>query len=70
MLGAIKTDPGRVSPATMLGEIDKLQATRAVGLPSGLLLISPRVSGQLTYGRPGRRPNPRVTCAAIRRRLA
>lgn len=44
VLGAIKTDPGRVSLATMLGEIDKLQATRAVGLPPGLFAdIAPKV---------------------------
>lgn len=44
MLGSIKTDPGRVSLATMLGEIDKLQAARAVGLPSGLFAdVAPKV---------------------------
>jgi len=44
MLGVIKTDPGRVSLATMLSEIDKLRATRAVGLPPGLFTdVAPKV---------------------------
>jgi len=44
VLGVIKTDPGRVSLATMLSEIDKLRATRAVGLPPGLFTdVAPKV---------------------------
>jgi len=44
VLGRVKTDPGRVSLATMLGEIDKLQAARAVGLPPGLFAdVAPKV---------------------------
>ena len=37
MLARVKTDPGRLSLNTMLTEIGKLEAIRAVGLPVGLL---------------------------------
>ncbi|HEY5880302.1 MAG TPA: hypothetical protein VIU11_15445 [Nakamurella sp.] len=39
----MKTDPGRLSLNTMLTEISKLEAIRAVGLPVGLLTeVAPR----------------------------
>jgi len=37
VLAWVKTDPGRLSLNTMLTEIGKLEAIRAVGLPVGLL---------------------------------
>ena len=44
VLASIKTDPGNVSLSSMLTEIIKLEAVRAVGLPAGLFTgISPRV---------------------------
>ncbi len=36
LLGMIKDAPGNVSPETMLSEINKLVAVRAIGLPPGL----------------------------------
>ena len=44
MLALIKADPGNVSLDSMLAEIGKLRAVRAVGLPAGLIAdIAPRV---------------------------
>ncbi len=44
VLASMKADPGRVSLATMLGEIDKLQAARAIGLPADLFVdVVPKV---------------------------
>jgi len=44
VLASIKTDPGNVSLASMLTEITKLEAVRAVGLPTTLFTgISPKV---------------------------
>ncbi len=44
VLSLIKTDPGRVSLATVLDEIDKLRATRAIDLPDDLFAdIAPKV---------------------------
>jgi len=44
VLGLIRASPGAVSLATVLGEIDKLQAARAIGLPDGLFVdIAPKV---------------------------
>jgi TnpA family transposase len=44
LLALIKSDPGNVSLETMLAEIDKLEAVRAVGLPSGLFAdVAPKV---------------------------
>ena len=41
LLGTIKEAPGNVSLETMLTEIDKLVAVRAIGLPAGLFGESP-----------------------------
>ena len=44
MLASIKADPGNVSLATMLAEIDKLEAVRAIGLPATLFTdVGPKV---------------------------
>src|SRR5664279_3870514 len=44
VLAWVKTDPGRLSLNTMLIEIGKLEAIRAVGLPVGLLTeVAPKV---------------------------
>jgi hypothetical protein len=44
VLALIKADPGNVSLGTMLVEIDKLMAVRAIGLPAGLFTdIAPMV---------------------------
>jgi TnpA family transposase len=44
VLALIKSAPGNVSLETMLAEIEKLEAVRAIGLPSGLFSdVSPRV---------------------------
>jgi TnpA family transposase len=44
VLALIKADPGNVSLGTMLVEIDKLMAVRAIGLPAGLFTdIAPKV---------------------------
>ena len=44
VLAWVKTDPGRLSLNTMLTEIGKLEAIRAVGLPVGLLTgVAPKV---------------------------
>ena len=44
VLASIKTDPGNVSLASMLTEITKLEAVRAIGLPTTLFTdISPKV---------------------------
>ena len=44
VLALVKAAPGNVSLETMLTEIEKLEAVRAVGLPAGLLLdVTPRV---------------------------
>jgi len=46
VLGKIKEDPGNLSLETMLTEIDKLLAVRAIGLPSELFAgVAPRVVG-------------------------
>ena len=46
VLALIKTDPGNVSLDSMLTEIGKLRAVRAVGLPAGLFAdVAPRVAG-------------------------
>lgn len=66
VLAAIRSEPGNVSLNTMLTEITKLEAVRAVGVPDGCSPISPR-----RWSRPGghaprwRRP---ATCATTRRR--
>jgi hypothetical protein len=40
----VKTDPGRLSLNTMLDEIAKLEAIRAIGLPAGLLAaVAPKI---------------------------
>ena len=44
VLALVKAAPGNVSLETMLTEIEKLEAVRAVGLPAGLFLdVTPRV---------------------------
>ena len=44
VLGLIKSMPGNVSLASMMTEIGKLQAVRAVGLPAGLFTdVAPKV---------------------------
>jgi hypothetical protein len=44
VLAWVKTDPGRLSLNTVLDEISKLEAVRAVGLPPGLLAtVSPKI---------------------------
>jgi len=44
LLGTVKEAPGNVSLETMLTEIDKLVAVRAVGLPAGLFAdVAPKV---------------------------
>ncbi len=44
LLGTIKEAPGNVSLETMLSEIDKLVAVRAIGLPPGLFAdVAPKV---------------------------
>jgi len=44
VLSAIRADPGNVSLNTMLAEIDKLEAVRAVGLPGDVFAgISPKI---------------------------
>ena len=43
MLALVKAAPGTVSLETMLTEIEKLEAVRAVGLPVGLFSdVTPR----------------------------
>ncbi|MGH3569774.1 MAG: hypothetical protein ACRDRH_27940, partial [Pseudonocardia sp.] len=39
LLSLIKTDPGSVSLESMLTEIDKLPAVRAIALPPGLFVV-------------------------------
>ncbi|MGH3755407.1 MAG: hypothetical protein ACRDRP_22475 [Pseudonocardiaceae bacterium] len=44
MLASIRSDPGNVSRNTMLTEIAKLEAVRAVGLPDGVFAdVAPKV---------------------------
>jgi len=44
LLALVKTDPGRLSPKTMLTEIGKPEAIRAVGLPADLMAqVAPKV---------------------------
>jgi hypothetical protein len=44
VLASIRSDPGNVSLNTMLTEIAKLEAVRAVGLPGGLFGAGARVT--------------------------
>ena len=63
MLALIKSAPGNVSLETMLVEIEKLEAVRAIGLPAGLFAdVTPRV---LAGWRQRRRSSPRRICASI-----
>jgi hypothetical protein len=44
LLGLIKSEPGNVSPESMMTEIGKLEAVRAIGLPPDLFAdVAPRV---------------------------
>ena len=44
VLAWVKTDPGRLSLNTMLAEVGKLEAIRAVGLPADLLVtVAPKI---------------------------
>ena len=66
VLALIKAAPGNVSLDTMLTEIAKLEAIRAVGLPAGLfnlLALRRRLSRD---GAPGRWSSPQATCVSIR----
>jgi len=66
LLGTIKEAPGNVSLETMLTEIDKLVAVRAIGLPAGLFGdVAPKV---VAAWRAGRRWNHPRTCERTRRR--
>lgn len=54
MLGKIKEAPGNVSLETMLTEIDKLLAVRAIGLPLDLFVdVAPKVVAGWRAGRSG-----------------
>ncbi|WP_434740049.1 hypothetical protein [Micromonospora sp. SH-82] len=59
----IKSVPGNVSLESMLTEIRKLRATRAIGLPSDLFADIARRSS--LAGAPGLWSNPHRTCATI-----
>lgn len=64
VLGKIKEAPGNVSLETMLAEIDKLLAVRAVGLPPDLFIdIAPKV---LAGWRARPRWSPLPLCGRIR----
>ena len=67
VLGLIKSAAGNASLETMLVEIDKLEAVRAIGLPAGLFAdVTPRVLWPAGASR--RRSSPRRICAGIRER--
>lgn len=66
VLALVKAMPGNVSLESMLREIRKLTAIRAIGLPASLLAdVAPKV---LASWRQRARSNRRLTCAAGRRR--
>jgi hypothetical protein len=57
VLALIKSVPGNVSLDSMLTEIRKLRAVRAIGLPAGLFSdVAPRVVGPAARHRPGNPP--------------
>ena len=63
VLALIKTDPGNVSLESMLTEIDKLLAVRAVGVPAEVFAgVAPRV---LAGWRLRAHPNPAKTLTLL-----
>ena len=63
VLSQVKANPGNVSLDSMLAEIDKLTAVRAVGLPADLFIdVTPAV---VATWRGGRRSSRQATFATI-----
>jgi len=75
LLGTIKEAPGNVSLETMLIEIDKLAAVRAIGLPAGLFGdVAPKVvaawRGRAAIESPSPADAPDVAAADVAGRVA
>lgn len=66
VLGLIKSEPGNISLESMMAEIGKLEAVRAITLPPDLFAdVAPRVVQGRRPGSPWKRPR---TCDDIRNR--
>ena len=66
LLAELKTDPGQVGLETLLREVDKLAAVRALGLPAGL--FADASEKLVERGGPARSARIRRTCARRRAR--